>query len=70
MPNTFTHHVSMTLFDDESVHEKLTVMDKFEAMVDDSRNNDNNYTKDNEALEEFLQLGKSYKVTITYEEVS
>lgn len=69
MSNTFTHHVSLTLFDDESVHKKLTVMDKVDAMMDDERNWSDDYIEDNEAIEKFLQFGKSYKITITYEEL-
>jgi hypothetical protein len=57
-----------TLFDDESVKEKLTVMLKIDAMDDDSRNPD--WADGNiEALEKFLQLGKSYKMTFMVEEI-
>ena len=51
---------SVTLFDDESVKEKLTVMGKWDAMFDDSRNPDP--TIGLEDIEDFLELGGEYKV--------
>jgi hypothetical protein len=51
-----------TLFDDESTRKKATVMNKIEVMVDDARNDD--YESFWLALEDFLEWGKSYKITI------
>lgn len=48
----------LTLFDDSSTREKVTVMDKWEAMTDDARN------PDFEGLEDFLVWGKRYRITI------
>jgi len=55
-----------TLFDDDSVKKKLKVMDKWDAMMDDSRNPECDIA---EQVEKFLELGKSYRVTISFEEV-
>lgn len=57
----------MTLFDDESVREKLTVMSKWEAVCDDGRNPRDELTE--EKVNDFLVLGKTYKVTLTLEEM-
>lgn len=56
-----------TLFDDEGNREKHKVMDKFDIVCDDSRN-ENMLTT--EKFEEFLQWGKSYKITIALEEIN
>lgn len=53
---------TFTLFDDESVRKKLTVMTKFEAAMDDSRNTDMFQDEDISAM---LELGKTYQITIT-----
>jgi hypothetical protein len=50
------------LFDDESTHKKHTVMTKWEILGDDSRNEWGELTEDK--LEEVLEFGKSYKITI------
>ncbi len=51
----------MTLFDDESTREKHKVMNKAEIMEDDSRNDTGDF---GDRLDEFLQFGKKYKITI------
>lgn len=53
-----------TLFPD--IVSKLTVMSKWDAMLDDSRNPESDFA---ERIEEFLKLGKRYKVTIIFEEI-
>lgn len=55
-----------TLFDDASVHKKLEVMDKWSALLDDSRNAETDMA---EQVEEALQLGKTYRITIKIEEI-
>ena len=58
-----------TLFDDESTREKHTVMDKYDVMVDDSRNpvgEEEEYKK----LDNFLEWGKKYKFTLKVEEIT
>lgn len=50
----------MTLFDDESVRKKLEVMDQWDAMIDDERN-------ECEGVDEFVEtipLGSVVKVTL------
>lgn len=49
-----------TLYNDDSVREKLTVMSKCDAMMDDARNPDIE-----DLIEELLELGKTYKISIT-----
>ena len=51
----------LTLFDDDSVKEKLRVMSKWDAMFDDSRNPDEDF---GERVENMFQLGKTYRITI------
>jgi hypothetical protein len=48
----------VTLHDGPDTREKATVMDKWDVITDDSRN------PDWEGLEDFLQWGKSYRITI------
>ena len=48
----------LTLYDDESVHEKLTVMDKLDALNDDGRNPRMPYE---EAVNNYLKLDHTYK---------
>lgn len=55
--------IDQTLFDDESVREKLTVMTKMEALFDDARNDDEEFWKRIE--DNFFVLGKTYRITIT-----
>ena len=55
-----------TLFDDESVKEKLTVMDKWDAVCDDSRNDLPDMTGD---IDKYLVMGKRYRMTIVVEEL-
>ena len=50
-----------TLFDDESNRKKFTVMNLIEVMADDSRNDDMAFWLE---LDNFLQWGKTYKITI------
>ncbi|MDQ3329123.1 MAG: hypothetical protein M3552_00490 [Planctomycetota bacterium] len=49
----------LTLFDDESVREKLTVMTKWDAMLDDDRNPD--LPSEDDAM---FELGGTYRFTI------
>lgn len=68
MPKTFSYTKVFTLFDDDSSRRKLSLgADKWEVMMDDGRNPD--YTNANDQVEEFLTIGKSYKITATYEEL-
>ena len=54
------------MFDDESVNKKLTVLSKYEAILDDGRNPfDDVETK----IEDILELGKCYRFVMTVEEV-
>lgn len=63
---TLTVSDTYTLHDDESVREKLTVMSKWDVLHDDGRNP----TIDpDDKIEAFLQLGKTYRLTIVLEEV-
>lgn len=55
------------LFRDMSVREKLKVMTRWEAMLDDARNPDFDWA---EQIEKSLKLGKSYRVTLKIEEMS
>lgn len=55
-----------TLHDDESVRKKLSVMSKWEAMTDDSRNPEEDFEK---TVEDFIKLGKSYRVIVQEVEV-
>ena len=52
----------VTLFDDESVRKKLTVMSKWDAAFDDARNETE--TDFGEQVDAFMQLGHTYRVTI------
>lgn len=56
-----------TLFDDESTKEKLKVMSKWDAMFDDARNTPT--VSMDERADEFLESGKTYKITVSIEEV-
>jgi hypothetical protein len=58
---------TVTLFDDPSVREKLTVMSKWEVICDDARNNDDGFT--DEQVSEFMEVGKTYKITMIIQEV-
>ena len=50
-----------TLYNDASTHKKLEVMNKVDAMDDDFRN----YRPEvADQLEEFLQIGKTYEITV------
>lgn len=51
----------MTLFDDDAVREKLTVMSKMDVMFDDSRNNDPDEYYE---LINNLPLGSSIRITV------
>lgn len=55
-----------TLFDDESVREKLESMSKWDVMFGDSRNT--TMTDMDESVNGFLKLGKTYKITLSIEE--
>lgn len=48
----------LKFFDDAGNQEKLTVMEKWDVICDDSRN------PDFEGLEEFLKIGRQYRITI------
>lgn len=50
-----------TLFDDESTRKKFEVMNKIEVMADDARNDDFEFWA---KLDDFLEWGKTYKITI------
>jgi len=49
---------TVTLFDGPDTRKKYTVLDKWEIITDDSRN------PDWEGLEDFLEWGGQYRVTI------
>ncbi len=51
----------LTLHNDPSVNEKITVMHKYEAMFDDERNFNDDFL---DKLEESIELGCQYKLTI------
>lgn len=48
----------VTLFDDDDSRDKATVMEKWDVIVDDERN------PDFEGLEEFLEWGATYRLTL------
>lgn len=54
---------SFTLYDDESVREKLKVMTKWEVIMDDSRNTQLDALA--AVLEQKLKLGDQYHITIS-----
>ncbi len=56
-----------TLYDDESVRKKLEVMDKWDALIDDGRNL--HVTDIVGPINEFLELGGTYKITLIIEKV-
>lgn len=56
-----------TLFDDESVREKVKVMEKYDAMLDDTRNPIPHDIAGE--IEKFLEFGKKYRFTFKVEEV-
>lgn len=64
----YAYEIQQTLFDTPDVRKKASVMSKFEIMQDDSRN-DPVGEHIIEQLENFLQFGKSYKITVLFEEV-
>ena len=66
--NRITFSDNFTLYDDASNHKKLKVMSKWEAMLDDERNDPVNDFS--EEVEKFMEFGKTYEVTITFEEVN
>jgi hypothetical protein len=53
---------TFTLHDDAAVREKLTVMSKWEAMMDDARNRDGDDVGDR--VEALLVPGRTYRVTV------
>jgi hypothetical protein len=55
-----------TLYDDESVRKKLTVMGKWDAILDDSRNPSIDVSR---MVDEFMELGGTYKITLIIEKV-
>lgn len=55
----------LRLFDDASTRKKYEVMEKLEIMADDNRNADMKFWFD---MDDFIQWGKLYKLTI--EEIS
>ena len=58
------HSLIVTLFDDASVREKLTVMTKLDAIWDDARNQQAECDTFAEAVEQDMELGCSYLITI------
>jgi hypothetical protein len=48
----------LTFFDEPGTREKATVLDSWEVMTDDERN------PDFEGLDDFLEWGKTYRITI------
>lgn len=52
---------TFTLYDDASVHEKLKVMTKWDAMSDDARNDGESFA---ERIEAMLDLGQRYEITV------
>lgn len=68
MSKTFSYTDSFTLHNDESSLRKIELgADKWEIIQDDARNPD--CTKYNDDLEKFLEIGKSYKITVLFEEL-
>jgi hypothetical protein len=55
------------LHDDESVREKLTMMTKWDAIADDSRNETPDIAQ---KVEDFLELGKEYVFELVIQEVT
>ena len=56
-----------SLFDGEDTREKYTVMDKWDVMCDDSRNQEDADIQ--QEMENFLEFGKRYRITLTIEEI-
>jgi len=56
-----------SLFDGEDTREKYTVMDKWDVMCDDSRNQEDADIQ--QEIENFLEFGKKYSITLTIEEI-
>ncbi len=54
--NTITTDDVLTLYCDDSVRKKLTVMSRWDAMLDDARNPTSDFA---ERVVEFLRLGQS-----------
>ena len=54
------------LFNDKSTRHKLKVMGKWDAMFDDERNS---VPEVDGEVEAFLKLGRTYRVTITIQEI-
>ena len=54
--------IVVTLFDDDSVKEKLTILDKTDTMADDSRNPSFNDLW--EFMENNCELGDSFRITV------
>lgn len=59
----------ITLFDDEANRSRLDYMDKMDIMMSDDRNEPENGKALFEELNDFVQFGKTYKFTVTLEEV-
>jgi hypothetical protein len=55
-PRQFTRE--LTLFDEPGTRKKAAVMDNWDVMIDDGRN------PDFEGLDDFLQWGKRYRITL------
>jgi hypothetical protein len=66
MNNHLTFEFVAKLFDDESTRKKLEVMEKWNAIIDDERNGCPDMS---EAVEQLLQLGKTYRFAFSIEEI-
>jgi hypothetical protein len=51
----------MTFFDNDKNRKKTTFLNKIEVMADDGDNNNDKFWND---LEDFIEWGKTYKMTI------
>lgn len=59
----------ITLFDDEENRNRLDYMDKMDIMMGDDRNEPENGKSLLGDLEDFIEFGKTYRFTVTLEEV-
>ena len=54
------------LYNDKSVKEKLKVMSRWDAMIDDARNPESDFVN---RLDKMVKFGKSYRIKISVEEL-
>lgn len=59
----------VTLFDDAENRSALKYADKMEIMMGDERNEPADGRSLSEKLEEFIEFGKTYKFTVSLEEL-